>query len=220
MLRVNRSLVNSQDGGEIYDSIAKVDVSNAKAINTIAPTFSNITGSNNVSVDATGDIQLANVFTSGMDASYRIYQSYANANLVGVGWNSSDIASAFYFDGSTPPVVEIVAGGIASSEAFGALSLLAQAVNVNISGIASQENFGNPQVIADAIELILSGISSDEDFGALSVTIGGLIIRASGVESGEEFGELNVRLLNLLQYVKSIVSREYVKPIVKRVTND
>ena len=120
----------------------------------------------------------------------------------------------------SPQAVEIVAGGIASSEAFGALSLLAQAININISGIASQEDFGNPQVIADAIELILSGIASDEDFGALNVTLGGLIIRASGVESGEEFGKVNVRLPNLLQYVKSIVNSNYVKPIVKRVTND
>ena len=134
----------------------------------------------------------------------------------------SSIASSETFGSLvvSPQAVEIVAGGIASSEAFGALSLLAQAVNVNISGIASQEDFGNPQVIAGAIELILSGIASDEDFGALNVTLGGLIIRASGVESGEQFGEVNVRLLNLLQYVKSIVNSNYVKPIVKKVTND
>ena len=139
-----------------------------------------------------------------------------------VNLSLSGIASAGAFGSLvvSPQVVEIIAGRIASGEAFGALSLLAQAVNINISGIASLEDFGNPQVIADAIELILSGIASDEDFGALSVTLGGLIIRASGVESGEEFGEVNVRLLNLLQYVKSIINSNYVKPIVKRVTND
>lgn len=134
----------------------------------------------------------------------------------------SSIASSETFGSLvvSPQAVEIVAGGIASNEAFGALSLLAQAVNVNISGIASQEDFGNPQVIAGAIELILSGIASNEDFGALNVTLGGLIIQASGVESGEQFSEVNVRLLNLIQYVKSIVNSNYVKPIVKKVTND
>ena len=123
MLRVNRSLVNSIDGGEIYDSIAKVDVSNAEAINTIAPTFSNITGSNNVSVDATGDIQLADVFTVGMNASYQVYQAYADQFLVGQGWNGSDIASAFYF---TPSALTVT-GATANYN----YSVIAGAVSLN-----------------------------------------------------------------------------------------
>lgn len=85
---------------------------NAKAVNCIAfdngdsgkDFHNNAEGSaNNISEDATGDIQLADIATAFADSAaldFRLKQSYADANLMGVGWNGSDIASWAYYDDS------------------------------------------------------------------------------------------------------------------------
>ena len=156
MLRVNRCLVNSQDGGEIYDSIAKTSISNATAQNVISPTFSSITGSNNVSVDTTGDIQLPDVFSAGMNVQYQIKQAYADANLVGQGYLGSDIASAFYYTES---------GGVIASCDF----------SINNPEFSALLNATLPSVSAEAA----FSISAPELSGNLSATLPTPIANAS-----------------------------------------
>ena len=88
-----------------------------------------ITGSNNVSQDisaTTNNIgtQLADINTAFNDPAngdYRVLQTYADTNLVGQGWNGSDIGASFYFSGTS--ATTLIPSAISSEEVFGSPSV-------------------------------------------------------------------------------------------------
>jgi len=75
--------------------------------------------------------------------------------------------------------------GIASAEAFGALTVVPGAVSVLPTAIGSLEAFGSAKL---NLKLILTGIASAEAFGTPTVTGGVVILYPTGIASAEAFG--------------------------------
>jgi hypothetical protein len=97
MLQVKNSVVNTVSGALLTGVIAITSVTNCEAVNSISPTFITSDTTNCVSGDTSGNIvSLTPDYLSPSIGDYRIRQSWADTNLVGVGYDASDIASWAY----------------------------------------------------------------------------------------------------------------------------
>lgn len=118
MLRVRDSIIDSSDGASLYNVICKQSAANGDCFNTLAKTFINTTGSNNVSADGSSDIHIANLFDGFVDPAnndYRIKKSFAETELVGKGWNGEDIVNwAYYDETASNDAYSIQLGGLKS----------------------------------------------------------------------------------------------------------
>jgi len=114
----------------------------------------------------------------------------ADANIIQL----TGIASGEAFGALTVTTgnVSIAPTGIASGEAFGTLTVTTGNVSIAPTGIASGEAFGTLTVTTGNVNIAPTGIASGEAFGALTVTTGNVNIAPTGIASGEAFGTLVV----------------------------
>ena len=93
----------------ITDTLAQGGVSTFTGDNNLSNTADDVQsstrrGSANELGIGESNFDFTGAFNDSANGDYRILQTYADNNLVGNGWNGSDIGASFYFDGSTPPV--------------------------------------------------------------------------------------------------------------------
>lgn len=81
--------------------------------------------------------------------------------------------------------VYIQPNGITSEEAFGSLSISTGNVNISPTSIPSGEAFGSPSL---GRQLLINSIPSGEAFGTPTVYRGQVIVTPDGIVSGEAFG--------------------------------
>lgn len=87
---------------------------------------------------------------------------------------------------STAPGTTVSPTGVASAEAFGAVTLTA-AVTLAQTGIASAEAFG-ATTLTSAVTFATTGISTAEAFGSLTLAPGTATLSQAGIATAETFG--------------------------------
>lgn len=95
MLQLKNTKANTVDNAKVNNCLIDVSVSNSDCINTVSPTFATCTGGNNFSQDTTAGT--LGIGTSSVTPTFNgdgtIEATWYDANLVGVGWNGSDVCS-------------------------------------------------------------------------------------------------------------------------------
>ena len=114
-------------------------------------------------------------------ADYRINQAWADANLVGQGWNGSDIASWAYYDDGVVP-----AGVIASVDLAGLYPVVTVTGSVVTAGeFVSNINLNGlyPVISASGSVVVPAGVISSVDLAGLYpvVTVTGSVVIPAGV---------------------------------------
>lgn len=117
----------------ITDTLAQGGVSTFTGDNNLSNTADDVQsstrrGSANELGIGESNFDFTGAFNDSANGDYRVLQTYADTNLVGQGWNGSDIGASFYFDGSTPPVtatdtVKVLRGSTIIADGQTALTL-------------------------------------------------------------------------------------------------
>jgi hypothetical protein len=94
----------------------------------------------------------------------------------------------------------LVAAGLASTNAFGAATIIAGAVALQATGLTPTNAFGNATTISSA-NLAATGLINTQSFGNANLTFG-LNLNATGLPSDNKFGSVIV-YQNLLIYKKA-----------------
>lgn len=114
-------------------------------------------------------------------------------------------AEAFGALSVVPQAITLIVSGIPTSEAFGNSGLN---LGVVAGGVPSGENFGVPQLLPGSVSVSAMGIPSQESIGLLTIVVGAETIQPVGVDTGEAFGVTQVLPQHVDISTTSIVSGE------------